>query len=390
MGPAIVMKVKQFNFPFLVTLVLGVFAVLFAFTTSPRVTPELQNIYFNLKMLYAVLGFSFAVYFYYKDGSDAIYAFFMAMLASYCLVFMWFAPLYEVAYLEVAIAASFFKLRLRWIFPTIFGLCLLGILFTYYQQDKMGWILPPIIRADWYATIVIFFILTWSIHQFALGAHLKEKERLSRFGVVGKEATRLTHDIKGLLSSPILTLDALRSQQQFFSPEEFEKQLVLLAEDLKNVSGMIKSIHRLVHIEGQACPVEIVQILQAPLIVLERRLRDVKITLPENKVVMANPDRLHSIFFNLFLNSIEAFEKKKITKPCIEIFWEGKCLVIRDNGGSLQKNNMTEEQHTELGTNLGLTLVKIDVERIGAKLSSNSLDQSTETRITFKQKMLAT
>ncbi len=386
MGLAIVMRIKKINLPFLCAAAMSLFALIFIVTETSGIAPQLQNLYVVLKFLFAIVAMIFAAYFYLREPDDTVFALFMIMISIYCLVFMWFAPLYEVAYLEAAIASSFFRLRRKWLYPLIFGSCLVGIFITYFIQDGINWQLRPIDRSDWYSTIISFFLVAWFIQQFALVAHQREKERLSRFGVIGKEATRLTHDIKGLLSSPILMLEAINAQQKA-SSDRHEAQVQELSNHLKTVSEMIKSIHRLIHVEGAPERVNVNRVLLTSLAALEPRLRGIKITLPQDRTLWANPERLHSIFFNLFLNSIEAFEKNKISDPSIEIYWGGNSLIIKDNAGGTALH-LLDSHSNDLGPGLGLKLVKIDIEHIGGKFQISSKDGGTQVKMLFTAKML--
>lgn len=367
-------------FPLLCSGIFATLCIYYAATDTQRALPAMQETYFYLKWACAILGFGFCGYFYFFESNDFALGLLMVMFAVYTVSHMWLMPLYENAFLQTAIASSFFNMRRRWIFPVVFGACLAAMIYTYHLQDLWGWRIPEATRKDWIASIVIFFLAAWFIQLFALGTYRREQERLSRFSIIGAEATRLIHDIKGLLSSPLLIVDSLRSGRKI-SNEEFESQMVYLARDMENVREMIKSIHRLVRIEEVESEVDIAEAARSSARLLERRMQHVHIQMPEARKIVTSGDRLHSVFFNLFLNSLEAFEDSKVKDARIDMHWEGNILYFVDNAGGLD-NRRAQKAH---GSGLGLALAKADLAKMGARLSLASSATSTTIRIRFSK-----
>ncbi|HRO68333.1 MAG TPA: ATP-binding protein, partial [Pseudobdellovibrionaceae bacterium] len=313
------------------------------------------------------------------EATDTSLTVFMISAIAYSLAFMWLAPMYEIAYLQVAIGSAFFRLRRAWIFPLLFGLGFVGILANHHWQEALGWSLPPVARSDWAFVAFVFFALAWAIQKYAIGTFRREQERMARFGAIGKEATKLVHDIKGLLSSPLLLIDALNEQARRVpagGPFPYEEQLRLLAKDMAGVREVAKSINRLVLLNDRVQSVDVHGPLESSLGILERRLRHVSVSLPENRRVRGNQERLQSIFFNLLLNALEAFESVGTLAPRIDISWNGSTLEFRNNSGS-------ENRRKPHGTGLGLEIVAEDLEKIGARFEIASGVSETTIRIHF-------
>lgn len=376
------MKFKRSLYPALVAVLFGLCSIIHGLTETQRLVAENQALFFYGKMYFGVIGIGLG-YKFYRDGlTDFWSALFMANFTIYCVFYLWLAPLYEIAYLQGAVATSFFSMRRQWLYPAIWGSGLLAIFISYPLQDRFGIVLPPPDRLDWYWATLIFFLMGWFIHKFALGTYRRDQDRLMRFGVIGKETTRLTHDLKGLLSSPLIMVEALRDQSQKIPPEMLERQLLNLANDMGNVRDVLRSIHRLVTVEELRASVEILSSLQSAMKVLERRLQGILVQLPENKVIHGNADRMHSIFFNLFLNSVEAFEAKPHPAPEIQVRWEGSTLVFSDNAG-VEKKPKAQRSAKDHGSVLGLELIRSDLEEIEADFDISFNQHSTVIKIHF-------
>ncbi|RYZ65108.1 MAG: ATP-binding protein, partial [Proteobacteria bacterium] len=212
---------------------------------------HLQDIFFWAKIFYGVISIAEGVYVQWRGLSDKSAVVMLTTFITCCWVMMWFAPLYEFAYLQCAVGSSFLKLKRTWIFPVAWGIGLAGFLANYTIQDRIGWTLPPIMRSDLVWIMFIVFALSWFIQKFAIGAMRTEQDRHSRFSLIGREATRLTHDIKGLISSPMLIVDSLRQKDRQLSLKDYEKQMVLLADDMENIREVLKSIQRLVTVDDE-------------------------------------------------------------------------------------------------------------------------------------------
>ncbi|MBC7372246.1 MAG: ATP-binding protein [Bdellovibrionaceae bacterium] len=305
-------------------------------------------------------------------------------MISYCWVMMWFAPLYEFAYLQIAVGCSFLRLKRNWIFPLAFGIGLIGYYVNYAIQDRIGWQLPPATRSDFVWIMFIVFMLSWFIQKFAIGAMRADQDRHSRFSLIGREATRLTHDIKGLTSSPMLIVDSLRQKNRDLSLRDYENQMVVLADDMENIREVLKSIQRLVTIEDFITIVDVNEALRGPMKIFARRLAKVRLVTPEAKMIKGHPDRLHSLFFNLILNSIEAFERNSTAAPEIHMSWQENTFVFSDNAGGFDRpTSIGTKSSKGFGAGLGLDIARTDLEKMNATFRIKSVPPITRIEISF-------
>ena len=348
-----------------------------------RLDPPLLGYYLALKISWIMINFGFGIYFYRHEVTDRSASMLILSLILFTLSMMWFLPLYEIAYFQGAIGTAFLRYKRPWIFPTTFFMGFLGVVATYKAQESLHWHLPPIKQSDWISTVFLFFVLAWCIQKFSIHAKLKERDRLLRFSIIGKETTRLIHDLKGVLSSPLLILESFKHKDlQPLSPEHQERQMALLIQDMDNVRETIKGIHRLVVHEDRFAQVDLSEVIQGSMKVLERRLASIEVKWPEGSFVRGKRDRLHSVFFNLFLNSLEAFERKgSCENKKIEIFWRKKTLVFQDNAGGLESD--INKSMKGLGSGLGIELVQNDLSHMNARFKLTSTPPYTVAEISF-------
>ncbi len=373
---------NRLSYPFVVSLFTVLVVVVISLVQYDRVFEHQKNIFVMYRCLYVFLMMVSAVYFYFRPFDDLSGTIFTSVCLSYVVIMMWYMPLYEAAYFEMAIGCAFLHFKRSWIFPVLCFMGFVAIVITYQIQDEMHWVLPSANRQDWIAVVGIFFGLSWAIQKFAITAHRKDSENLRRFGVIGRDAARLTHDLKGLLSSPMLILENLKNKTVELSPEFHERQMSLLIKDMEHVRETMKGIIRLAIVDEKIERIDINRVLEDVLSLLERRLKKIEIMKPEQKSVMGNQERLHSVFFNLIINSLQAFEERKIGRASkIEIYWEGHSLILKDNAGGLAGKYIN-------GQGLGLELIRSDVQMMGAGFKIYSEQEFTFAEIKFKKSII--
>lgn len=321
-------------------------------------------------------GFAIAIYHYKREPTDFAMSCLMILSVIYFTGAMWFAPLYEFSFVQCALACCFLPLRRTWLFPLIYGTGVVIIFANYQAQSAIGWTLPPVDQRDFYFIVLITFILTALIQKFVINSYRKERERLMRYGILGRETTRLTHDIKGLLSSPLMLVESLKNDAKAIEPKDWEKQIHLLADDMIHVREAIRSINSLVKTGNEQAEVDLAKVISGVLDVFRRRSSGVRIQLPESRLVKADPDRMHSVFFNLILNALEHFELAKIKEPFIKMYWQDQTLILENNSPSLG----ISKAH---GSGIGLELAQMDLALVNAKLKMNFSNAGTKTEIFF-------
>lgn len=360
--------VAKLKFPSIFLLIFGACSFLHIPEAS-RLTPELAEQFIALKIFYGITTWLLAWFFYQKPQTDLKIELSFLLGVTYPIAFMWYAPLYEVAYFQIAIGCSFFYPKRSWLYPLTFGAGLVALTMSKYFQLEMNWKIPEPLPLDFYWSALVFFMLGWIIHRYVIVNHKKEQERLSKYSQIGVTTTRVIHDIKGLLSSPLLLIDTLKSSQNHLSNQDLARQLEFLESDLSKVRDVIKSMNSLVQPSTQVKDISLVETIESARLALDRRLSQIQIHLPADRKLRSCETRLKSVFFNLFLNSIEAFELNHAmssdlrtgnsTKK-IEISWQGNNLIYQDNAGT----TALTKKH---GGGIGLELIAMDLDSLGTR-----------------------
>ena len=353
---------KNWNYPFVISLVFSSCCIFIGLTEYGRVYPEAQFSYLVGKIIIGSLGLGLAFLFYFKPPSDLSLGFFTLLSMIYTVYFMWFAPLYEFAYLQTAVACAFFRFKRTWIYPSLTFLGLLGILVTHALQSQWDWKLPPIVVADLIWISVIVFFVAFSIQRFALRVYRDEQIRLTRYTLIGRESLRLIHDLKGLLSSPLLLLEELRADKRSLSKDQLISQLALLSEDLQHVREAAKTINRFVVPATEEKSFSALSAIRTVLVLLQRRLQGIEVSLPEDFGLRGEEEKFSSIIFNLVMNSVEAFEANRgVQAPRIQISLQKHTIVYSDNAGAMTGS----KTH---GSGLGLLLIEEDLRDMNGTL----------------------
>lgn len=369
------MRLRDLNYPTIVAM-LVVFSCVLQLSEVGKIFPHLQIAFVAAKVFFILMNCAFAFRFSRRGLEPKFEPLFLLNLVSYSLVFMWFGPLYEIAYLQCALGTAFLKLRRQWLFIAIYGMGLIGIFVTYAIQDSIGWKLPEVVRSDWVWTMVTFFFLTWFIQGFAIGISSDERQRVLRFGLIGRETTRLIHDLKGLLSSPLALAEDLRLSHQ--ASVSRAAQINDLAAEMGHVRSALHSIQRLVQVETHLRKVNPKEILLETFHLLSRRLDGVNLKVCDSREVVGDYERLQSVLFNLILNSLEAHRRSGRTEPLqLEWTWDKDVLVMTDNAGG-----MTGKK--KFGSGLGLELAAEDMQKMGGKLEIKSRPPHTIIRLRFQ------
>ena len=203
-----------------------------------------------------------------------------------------------------------------------------------------------------------------------LEARVQEAEKSA---VVGRLASAIAHEIRNPLNYINLTLDHLRSK---FKPENIEKQETFekLTAQLKTEVGRINNqiadflrYSRPLTLNLQ--PTDPREVIEDSLHIIEPQAEDqnIKISVIERENVpriSGDAEFLRSVFNNLFINAVQAMEKKGgklnvIISPETDFVK----IEISDTGCGITEENLSKifEPYfstKETGTGLGLAIVK--------------------------------
>lgn len=374
------MKVNSPNYLAAVSLIAALLTTITIYPDVYRVEEHFQMAFLAGKFVFILATIALSIYFYKKpqNQSDLPKAILFMLCIGYCLTMMWFLPLYEAAYLQCAIGCAFVKTRRQWLFPAIFGAGIVGFTAVYEAQDRLKWSIPPPSRKDWITIILFFFLLTWLIQKYAINTSRRDKEKLLRLSRIGHETQRLLHDVKGMLSSPILIFESINDDNSQWTFEGYKAQVKNLSNEMKHVRDVLRSINLMSKPQLEMGDVCISRAFANAVQILERRLMHIQLHAPESRVVHSDEDVLRSVFFNLLLNSLEAFERNKAESPTIRVSWSNGDLLYQDNAGTA---GVSEKDGGNSG--IGLELASTDLNNMGVLTKVSFESNGLNVRMRF-------
>ncbi len=200
---------------------------------------------------------------------------------------------------------------------------------------------------------------------------LQEAMRLKeRLATIGEVSSKVAHEIRNPLNAIELYASLLRRDLE--KTHEAHEHLDIIHEETQRLNRFItrllgfarprELLIKTIHVQSELY--KAVQLMRP-----DAREKEIHITctVPEDSIIMGDPDQLHEIFLNLIKNSIEATARD----GSVEIEGESDnswvTLFFKDTGKGISKKDLekifnpffsTKEQ----GTGLGLAMVKKIVE----------------------------
>ena len=288
--------------------------------------------------------------------------------------------------------------------------------------EKYGYVAPTrltpaIIYQSWPATLMIvisvitFILSTGSIYRVTVetlrekiareleikAAIQSELARLEAPSQVGLLVNKIAHDMRGPLTSLAGFIQLLREDNDL--SVESEKDCDVFLEELNRVGGLVNGMLKFVK-PGESgrealFPAEVIQNVLSVISFFPGAHSVSFVTdfpPPNSFQIFANRHELQQVFFNVFKNSIEAFDPASLNRS-VNISArrsDGFAVVeIKDNGpgipdvmlGQLSKAAVSTK---EQGSGVGLVIVRDIVEGHGGTLTVQSkLGEGTSIITTF-------
>jgi signal transduction histidine kinase len=221
--------------------------------------------------------------------------------------------------------------------------------------------------------------------------------RIENLAALGTLISGIAHELNNPLTGISLNLQNLISNLSHYNIQEEEKQqllyrLKLIQKDLLKASHIVSDILDLTKpglkerhkLELQKIILKAKENTKRLYPVLSKKIHwYIQETNPI--YVMGNADKLERMFFNLFRNSIQAYDYKE---GMIEVrfrFQNDKILIIvYDEAGGIPKEILKKvfipfatNKHTSKGSGLGLTICYNIVKEHGGKIKIRSIDNKT-------------
>jgi signal transduction histidine kinase len=205
-----------------------------------------------------------------------------------------------------------------------------------------------------------------------------EKDILSeKFLDVGRHASAIMHDFKGMLSTPVTYVQLLQKGVLATSAASEKERQVLqyLGEDLTYLNRYVQEVNALNHLSDVATRFKLSDLHAVIGILLRGHLRKCVFEVENDAEIYFSRNVLLKAFYNLTLNAIEAGGAVKGLKIRIGYDSAAQAVFIQDNGPGIPKEALqglnrgqfVQSQKAESGS-VGVYLVRELLEQRGAKL----------------------
>lgn len=359
---------RQNRFLTIVVFVHFLAIVFFTAGELERVDLAHRSQFLLFRAINGILIFSCLMWVLNRPVKDGFFTLISLLGYSYCIYSSWYLPLYEFAFFQVALAMCFLDYQRKWLYQATVLSGGFAFIISQQIQQMQNWRVPVSTGRDYFFVIVICLILAIILQRYVFQERLNKSNLLMRYGSIGREATRLLHDVKGMLGSPLLVTGGMLHDQSPLSSSQQKDRLEQLNRDLEHIRDVVYHLNRLVSVNEDPESIGLLSVLKRSILSLGLRAQKIKIELPENRNIFVSPTKIESVFFNLLLNSIQAQENKQVQDPTVKIEWQGKDLIYSDNIGACQVKSSQS-------TSLGMTLIESDLHSMGIAFSVNISEQ---------------
>lgn len=343
-----------------------IFAALLVFERF-KVTPsDLPNIEIFLLICSLISAF-FMAYFWWGTSNDLSNALFVvfAMFATAVLRLNYVYG--DFAFIMISFVAVFFGFKRPWLFPVVVLIGSTFLVFSFFLDayvKPVHRVLGPWDKVGALATLCAFVLIFY----YAVFEKFRRYSlNMRRVSILGMEANRLLHDIKGMMASPLLVMENIKEAKVDSEAKTHEKvsflnhQLNILQNDMDHIRNVIRNINSLSIENRKTAKVDITESIKKCILILDSRLRGVDVHLKfDHLVLIGRRDLFDSIFFNLMVNSLEAFHQQRIENPKITIYRSGDFLIYQDNAGGLKSTQIDLFQE-ESASGIGLKMIAYDL-----------------------------
>ena len=221
---------------------------------------------------------------------------------------------------------------------------------------------------------------------------LRSNEKLA---LAGRLSASIAHEIHNPLETVRNLLFLIRKRK-----EATDEQLITMAElELSRVVQITKNILSLYRESKQVTPIRLSEVVESVSMLLQRRIRDEKITFSSKLLteaqISAFPAEMRQAVSNLMSNAIDAAgvggkvevtveeSQFKDSRPAV-------ALTVSDNGHGIAKENLPKlfrpffTTKGEQGTGLGLWITHGIVSKHGGYIEANSRDSGDDRGTTFR------
>ena len=208
---------------------------------------------------------------------------------------------------------------------------------------------------------------------------IKRKENLA---TIGQTASAIAHEIRNPLGAMKLFISILKSDlKENFQVQDTLKQIDICISSLDNVVSNVLQFSK--NNKNSFSPINIISIIKEQLGILKGSIKK-EIVVEENYnndniFVLGNEASLGRVFYNLFLNSIQAQKENPYIRVSASLKEKEVVVQICDHGNGIKEEILSKifdpfVSTKNEGTGLGLAVVKQILDSHNAKITARNGD----------------
>lgn len=208
---------------------------------------------------------------------------------------------------------------------------------------------------------------------------IKRKENLA---TIGQTASAIAHEIRNPLGAMKLFISILKSDlKENFQVQDTLKQIDICISSLDNVVSNVLQFSK--NNKNSFSPINIISIIKEQLGILKCSIKK-EIVVEENYnndniFVLGNEASLGRVFYNLFLNSIQAQKENPYIRVSASLKEKEVVVQVCDHGNGIKEEILSKifdpfVSTKNEGTGLGLAVVKQILDSHNAKITARNGD----------------
>lgn len=369
-------RFKKVYYPFAVTVLYVVAVPLIALTEIPYISKEDFAPWASFKFIDVLLALPALFITRNRQTTDLAMGLLFFAVCFQVTTSGLYRPLYELGYFQVAMACAFIPTQRKWLFPTIFSIGAVFVATLVYQREFWKIEIEPISNIDMGISVFIFFAIAVIVNSTLTNFRQERSIQMMRLSLLGQHSIQLAHDLKGLLSGPLLHVSALQDRTDEISHAEVKNIISYLKEDLANAGRVLSQMSEMSRTEERVQDIDLKRTVDSTLVLFQRRFANVQVHVDCEGKIKTDPRRFQFILFNALLNCAEQMARSapSSAKRNIRITCRNGIFIVEDDAGGMSeaimkaiKSGGSATSKTE-GGGLGFQIIQAEARALKLSL----------------------